>query len=492
MDLEALRRQADQSPTLDNLRALRSGIEAQLRAINETAGDAELTAEQSEQWRSLDEEHAATVARIETEERAERVRDSRQRWQSTQFGTRVQPFDGLDIRSAPRQQVRDRALAVLDSRQHTEHLPREIREDVQERLAAMLRTQSRNLDGSWVARLLLATESEHYRSAFMKILARGGQAPLMPEEARAVALVDEIRAASLSDSAGGYGVPVLIDPTIILTAQGHPNDFLEISRVEMITNDEWKGVSSAGATSYWTTEATAVTDGTPTLAQPTVTAKKLTTYVPYSFEIGGDYPSFAAEMGAVMAESHNEKLVEGLTTGLGTTAQPKGIVTALEAVAGSQVAVTTDGQLNPEDLYKLWDALPIRFRNNARWMSATSVSNAIRQFASGGSNSDANFTVNITQMSVPALFGKPYHLNDYMDDAVGTGGATSASDLSLIVVGDWRHFLIARRVGATVEQIQHVIDTTTGTPTGQRALLMWARVGSDVTTANAFRLLTQD
>lgn len=492
MDLEELRRRAEADPTLENLRALRAGIEAALRALNDAAGDGDLTAEQTEKWNALDEEHRATAERVEREERSARVRESRQRWQSTQFGTQVEPFDGRDIRSMQRGELRDKAMKVLDSREHTEHLDERARAQVQERVARMLRTHNRNFDGAAVARLMLATENEHYRSAFMRYCAHGNAAVFTPEESRAVRQVQEIRAMSLTDAAGGYGVPVLIDPTIILTAQGHPNDFFEISRVENITNDEWKGVSSAGATSYWTTEGTAITDGSPTLAQPTVPTKRITTYVEYSFEIGGDYPGFASEMSMVTGESHNEKLVEGFTTGLGTTAQPTGIVTALEAAAGSQVAVTTDGELNPEDLYKLWDALPIRFRNNARWMTSTSVQNAIRQFAAGSSNSDANFTVNITQMTVERMFGKPYHLNDYMDDAVGTGNVTSASDVSLVVVGDWRHFLIANRVGATVEQVQHVMDTTTGTPTGERGLLMWARVGSDSIVDNAFRILTQD
>ena len=488
--------------TLEEMRAAVSAAAEELRALDSEIGENAPTDEQAKKWDETKERHAKAKADLEAAEtslkdRRSLVADLADKGSveptSPQVMRRVDPFDGTDVRSLTRQSARDKALKALDTRDRVDHLGDEARSVVQERVARMLRTQSRNVDGSWVARMLLATENDHYRSAFMKLVARGGQAYLTPEEGRALEAVNEIRAMSLSDSAGGYGVPVLIDPTIILTAQGHPNDFLAISRVENITNDEWKGVTSAGATSYWTTEGTAITDGSPTLAQPTVTAKRLTTYVEYSFEIGGDYPSFASEISSVMAESRNEKLVESLTTGAGTTAQPVGIVTALEAAAGSQVAVSTDGELNPEDLYKLWDALPIRFRNNARWMSSTSVMNAVRQFATGASSGgDANFTVNLMQEAVPRLFGKPWHLNDYMDDAVGTGNVTSASDVSLVIVGDWRHFLIANRVGATVEQVQHVLDTTTGTPTGERGLLMWSRIGSDSIVDNAFRILTQD
>ena len=235
----------------------------------------------------------------------------------------------------------------------------------------------------------------------------------------------------------------------------------------------------------------AMLDRNPTLAQPTVPTKKLTTVSKYSFEIGGDYPNFASEIATVMGESQSEKLVEAFTNGLGTTAQPTGVITAIEATAGSQVAVTTDGSFGAVDLYKLWDALPIRYRGNARWMTSTSVANAVRQFSSG-SAADANFTIDITQMSIGALFGRPFHYNDYMDDAVGTGNVTSASDVSLVIVGDFRNFLIANRVGATVETVQHILDTTSGLPTGERAAVMWRRIGSDSINDSGFRLLTQD
>lgn len=493
MGLEELRRRALEAPTLENLRALSAGVEAALRALNTEAGDGDLDEAQTARWNDLETEHTATVGRVEAEERAARVRESRARWGSTQFGVNEQPFDGRDLRTLNRTELRSKALAVVDSTEHVAHLG-DGQARAQEHVAQLLRTQSQNFDGAGFARLLLATESEAYRSAFMKLLGRGHHAVLTAEEGRAVEQVQELRAAMTigTDSTGGYGVPVLIDPTIILTAQGHPNDFFAISRVENITTDEWRGVSSAGATSYWTTEATTVTGGEPTLAGPNVVTKKLSTFVKYSFEVGGDYPNFASEMSQVMGESDSEALVSAFTNGLGTTAQPYGVITAIEATTASQVAVTTDGSFGATDLYKLWDALPIRYRSNARWMASTSVANAIRQFAAGSSNSDANFALNITQMSLENLFGRPFHYNDYMDDVVGTSGVTSASDVSLVVVGDFRNFLIANRVGATVETVQHIIDTTTGLPTGQRGLLMWRRIGSDSINDNGFRLLTQD
>lgn len=494
MTLEELRKRAAEAPTIENLRALSDALIAELRALDTAAGSADLTPEQTAEWEQIETERRDIDARIEQAGRAERVRQARSKLGSLQVGVKEEAYDGRAVSAMNGREVRSKALTLLESPDHIAHLDGAARTHVQERVSKLLRTQSRNFDGTMFARLMLATEREEYRTAFMKLLGSGHHAVLTAEEARAMNEVAEIRAAMSigTDSAGGYGVPVLIDPTIILTAQGHPNDFFEISRVENITNDEWKGVTSAGATSYWTTEATTVTGGEPTLAQPTVTTKKLTTFVKYSFEVGGDYPNFANEMANVMAESDSETLVSAFTNGTGSSAQPWGVVSAIEQTTASQIAVTTDGSFGATDMYKLWDALPIRYRANARWMASTSVANAVRQFAAGSSNSDANFTINITQMSLEELFGRPFHYNDYMDDVVGTGGVTSASDVSLVIVGDFRNFLIANRVGATVETVQHIIDTTTGLPTGQRGMLMWRRIGSDSINDNAFRLLTQD
>lgn len=481
--------------TLEELRKRKEEIRAALNAINTEAGTADLTPEQTARWEPLEAEHAEVSAAIETEERAARVRESRKKFGSPQITPSHDADADVDVRRLNTPQLRSRAMRVIDDRESTWHFESdEQRTGTQERIERMVRTKSQNFDGDAFARYLIASESEAYRSAFMKIIARGNGAILTAEEGDALHTVNELRAAmSLTDANGGYGVPVLIDPTIILTAQGHPNDFFSIARVENITTSTWRGVTTAGATSYWTTEATTVTGGEPTLAQPSVPTKKLTTYAKYSFEIGGDYPNFASEMSRVLGEAESEKIVEALTNGLGTTAQPTGLITKLKATAGSQIAVTTDGAYGATDVYKLWDALPIRYRNAARWMASTSVWNSTRQFAAGSGGGDANFVANLAaDAEVPSLFNKPAHYNDYMDDVFGTGNVTSASDVGLLVVGDFRNFLIANRVGSTVETVQHVIDTTTGNPTGQRGILMWRRLGSDVINTSGFRLLTND
>lgn len=473
-----------QTLDVNERRSAHDDVVRQLQTLHEQIGDGEPDEAQQSAWEDLETREAQIREDLahaeEAQRRAARVAASRAKWGATQISPNVEP-EPSDAARLSRGQARSQALKLLDDRDNVRHLG-----DAQiATVERLLRADSDNCDGTKLSRLALATENPAYRSGFRKYLARGATATLSVEEANAVNVVNEVRAMNITtDSAGGFGLPVLIDPTILLSAQGTPNDFFAISRVEQITTDEWKGVSSAGMSWYWTTEGVASTDGSPTLAQPTVVTKKVTGWIPYSVEVGGDYPNFASEMSRLLLSGYSEKIVEGLTVGTGAAAQPTGVVTALEATTASQVAVSSDGNFLPADVYALWAALPVRFRGTSRWMSSVGVMNALRQF---GTTVGSEFTVNLLAQEVPALFGRPYHVNEYMDAPVtATTGAAS-----LMIVGDWSNFLIAQRVGMTVEVVQHVMDTTTGTPTGQRGLWAWARIGSNVVVPEAFRVLSQ-
>lgn len=507
MNLAELRAAFEAVRSMENLRSLRSGIAARLREINTQAGDADLSTEQETEFTALEDEHRSLADDGEAATaiaRAENLRTSRAKWGTTQVGAKEQPFDGRSIDSLTKQELRSKAAALLGSDEMTSHLSMievptagdsehgfsyapldEAR--TKRHIEKLLRTQNGDFRGDNFAKWFLATESPAYRSAFPKLV--GGQFySLTDEERAAVGVVQEMRATMniTTDAQGGYGIPVLIDPTVILTGQGSPNDFFNIARVESITTDEWRGLTSAGATSYWTTEGVTMTDGSPTFAQPIVTTKKLTTLIKYTFEFQGDFPNWASQMATIMAEARSEALVQAFTKGTGNTAQPQGIVTGLRANSGiSELLMTTDGSMGATDFYKLWAALPVKYKANSRWMLSTSGVNTVRQYAVGSGVTDANFTANIMQAEVPMLFGKPIHYNDYMDNAP----LTATSDVVPVILGDWRNFLIAQRVGATIETMQHMIDTTSGNPNGTRGTFMWERIGSGVVNPNGFRYL---
>lgn len=460
-----------------NIDELRSKV-AELRDEIETLSTTEdITPEQDERLdAALDEIEARTAELAKAEERAAKIEQVRsvtvERTPGVpQFMRRTET--DVDYRTAAPQELRSAALKTVEADREAGLSPEQ-----QEQVEKLLRSSNGNTDGLAIAKRLLITERAEYKSGFVK--AMFGYNGYTPEEARAL---DEFRAAALSPtSAGGFGVPVLIDPTIILTSQGSSNAVYNAARKVTITTDKWNGVTSAGANWSWDGEAVQVSDDAPTLAQPSVTAHKAAGFIPYSIEIGQDYPDFAGEMSRLLAEGYSELLAQALVVGSGS-GQPKGIAVALNATA-SEVLPTTDGAFGAVDVYALWDALPERFRTNAKWLSSTATMNSVRRFATGSSNSDANFTVNITQESVPQLFGREYMTSEYMADFTGTTGQSD-----YLIIGDFNHFLVAQRAGMSVELVPHIFSTNAGRPTGQRGWYAWARVGSDAIVTNAFRML---
>ena len=370
-----------------------------------------------------------------------------------------------------RTEIRDAALKALES----EHKRQAV--DVSDASAAhiekMIRTKTHNLDGDVIARRMLVTESDGYKSAFAKAM-HDAQPAFTPEEARAV---NQFRAVEqgLTDASGGFGVPVLIDPSIILTSGAVSAPLLGVSRIENITNDAWRGVSSAGVAFTATAEAVAATATQATLAQPIITPEKTMAYIPYSFEIGGDYPNFAGEMAALIEAAYIDYLSQETATG---AAGVVGIFTAVDANAANEVVVTTSGLLAPEDALIVHNALPERSRPRAAWFMDVSVESQLRVGADGYGTRD------LSSEGIGPLLGKRVLLSDHAPAFTGTTGT-----VNLAVFGDFSKYVIAQRVGMNIELIPNVVNGS-GVPTGQRAWLAWARVGADlVDDVSAFRLL---
>jgi HK97 family phage major capsid protein len=386
-----------------------------------------------------------------------------------------------DVRRLTVREARDRALRRLDSREDASHLSDAAKTQID-------RTIRRNTD---VARRILVTENEEYRTAYMKLMTQPDAAAfLSPEERDAVRTFLEYRAMSENTTtAGGFGIPVFIDPSIILTAQESGNPFLEIARQVDINTNQWKGVSSAGVTWAFQTEAATATDNSPTLAQPSVQTHMARGTIPFSIEVGQDYPQFADEMSTLLAEGYDELLVNKFTLGSGS-GEPKGILTALSANTNVRVRVQTSGSnFGPLDPYAVWKALPKKFRRaRAAWLMSVGVNNAIRQL--GTANVYHATTVSLPEEWLDSLFNRGVYESPYMPDVTTS---TSATD-GLAVVGDFQNFVIARRGGMSTEFIPNLVQQVTAgsgpaMPTGQRAWFAYARIGSNTVNDLAFRLL---
>jgi len=380
----------------------------------------------------------------------------------------------LDVRRMSNHEIHEAVSRKLESR-----AARRLRSDQIEQINDRM-----DAERGIGARILL-TENDAYRSAWQKAVTQ--PQPLYTDEERDALLrfKDYERAGAESPtSAGGFGIPVFIDPHIILTAQGSGNPFLELARQVTVNTNVWKGVSSAGVTWAFQAEAAAATDNFPTLAQPTVTLYTARGFLPYSIEIGMDYPEFASEMSYLLAQGYSELLVDKFTRGAGTT-EPNGILTQLSANTNVRVTVTTAGSLGAPDPYKVWAQVPQRFRNqpSTAWLMTVGTNNAIRQL--GTSNVYHAFTVNLPENWADSLFGKRVYESPYMPDLT----TWTTTPPGYAVVGDFSNYVIARNGGMNVELIPALFDVTNNRPTGQRGWFAYARIGGNSVNDLGFRLL---
>lgn len=460
--------------TPTELRNMVDQLDEGIRNLHQTPGGdiRDLTEDESRALNLLIEVRDLAMGKLEEHRRVADVLRKKPEAVQTIFSNRYDD-SYADVRSMSNAAARDRALRVLESRSATAHL----RSDEKDQVDRLVRKSTD------LARRLLITENDDYRNAWMKLVTNpNGHITLSDEERRAVAAWEEYRAMSIgTTTAGGYGVPVLIDPSIILTAQGSGNPFLAICKSREIATNKWKGVSSAGVSWSFDAEASAVSDDSPTLGQPEVEVHMARGFIPYSIEVGMDYPSFADEMATLLAEGYDELLVDKFSRGSGT-GEPKGILTALDANTNVEVVSTSDGAFVSDDVYKVWKSLPQRYRRNASWMMSVDVNNRIRQF--GTANVFHAYTENLPAEWADTLFGKQVYESPYFPDFTGTTGAENR-----LVVGDFSNYLIVRNGGMSVELVPHLVDVTNNRPTGQRGWFAYARIGGNSVNDLAFRLL---
>ncbi|MGB3356040.1 MAG: phage major capsid protein [Mycobacterium sp.] len=339
---------------------------------------------------------------------------------------------------------------------------------------------------TWMARYIDAAGSPDYLSAFAKKLAdpEGARDRFSNAEVAAVRKVHEVnetRAMSLTDSAGGFTVPAQLDPAILLSSNGFINPIREMARVVQVTGDVWHGVTSAGASSRWAAEASEANDDSPTLAQPAIPVHRGDCFVPYSVEIEGDGAGFVTEISRVMIEAIDDLWATAFVTGDGS-GEPLGFVTALVAAGGS-VIVSGDGSeaLANGDPVKMQNALPPRAQANSAWAMNLSTLNTLRL----AETSNGSLLYPSLHNDTPTLLGRRVFEISTMDGVVNAA-ATEAN--YLIALGDWSRFVIADRVGTRVEIVSHLVGANRR-PTGQRGFYAWFRTGSGVLTPNSFRLL---
>lgn len=465
--------------SIEDLIAELSGLRSQVTELDEEFAGRSMTPEARETWNELNtqiddnnalvEELRARTARLEqVAAEPDHIEDERSIPQVRRPGAvrNEDIYDLSSIRSnmfdttTGSNELRDRALRSIDASVFAGNV-----EDCRSHVAGLLDSHT-----SEVGKLILTTGSPQYRSAFQKTLS--GQ-PLNG---------DEVRAMSLTNASGGFAVPYTLDPTVIPTSNKQVNPLREVAKKVQITGDEWRGVTAGAVVASYSAEATETTDNSPTLGQPVISTEKAQCFIPYSIEIGMDWPSFVSEMGALIVEGKDDLEATKLLSGSGTN-EPFGLLTG--ATTTTTAAGTASFAL--ADLYTLEGALPSRHRARASFLANRSIYSRVRQFdtaggaalwltmaqATGGGASPGNITAN--------LMGYPAYEASGMDSTLTTGN-------KIAVIGNFDRFVLVDRIGLTVETVSHLVGTN-HRPTGQRGIYAYWRNGSKVIDANAFRVL---
>lgn len=326
-----------------------------------------------------------------------------------------------------------------------------------------------------ISRYALATSDPDYVSAFSQML-RDVTPLLTDPEIRAVRRVKEFaRAMSLTDSAGGFLVPFQLDPAVIQTDDLGVSDIRRISKKVIATGDIWNGVSSGAVSWSWDAEAAEVSDDATTFAQPAITIHMARGFVPISIEALQDEANVTQAVSSLLVDGRNDLEGTALATGSGS-GQPFGIVTAVTAEATP--SATTD-VFALADVNAIYDALPARYKERATWLADPAIYNLVRGFGAAGA--PAPF---ITELKDEQLIKRPMAVSSYMDGTI----TASATNLVLLF-GDFSNYVIADRIGMTVELVPHLFATANNRPSGQRGFFAFYRTGADSVNDSAFEIL---
>lgn len=203
-------------------------------------------------------------------------------------------------------------------------------------------------------------------------------------------------------------------------------------------------------------------------------------FIPFSIEVGEDYPGFAQEMATLLSSGFEELVTETLVTGSGSN-EPTGLVTALLANTNVQVNVTTNGLISATNVNVVFEKPRDRYRAKGTWLMSPGISDQVAGFAAGTGFNPSFFTVDLTGV-VQSLRTRPVRTSVYMSDSTNV-------DADVCVFGDFNQYLYANRTGMNVELLPLVVDGSSGRPTGQRGWFAYARHGAASINDEGFVLL---
>ena len=479
--------------TLAEMRAAMNAAIERMKAIHAEAGNNAFTDDQNEEFEKCDETRASLAKNIEREERRASLVETLRSAEVPENAAPVVTERGegrgpaVHIKSDPFEVIRSHR--TMNERQATTALVDanlravegkfdtvENQADVERQFERTLKRHSRT-DHAWSAGLL-ARSREEYTTGFEKYMV--GEAYSWDNEERAAMVVG-------TNTAGGYLVPTHLDPTLVLINNGVSNIMRQYATVKTLTEGEsWNGVSTAGATAAWGAELVEVPDITPGVSTSGIPIKKAHGLVQASIEATQDISGLVADLMMVLADARDRHEAVGHMTGTGatgTSGQPFGLFTRLDATASSEIATATGGTLATADLRKVYTSLPVRYRGRASWLMNPLFSLAIKDL---GTAVSASFSGDLTTAGPDFIYRKPVVETD---EAPSSFTSTTQIE-NILAFGDLSQYYIIDKPGSvSIEYIPHLFNVANNLPDGRRAWYMYWRTGGDVWNPAAFRLL---
>jgi HK97 family phage major capsid protein len=460
--------------------SIRSDLDA-LLSVDEQTDEHSLRFEAlTGEWDELDTElkplaeREAKIAEIRERAASEANRETTRSTPDLIVKRNLDPYADMDsVRTGMVEpgDLRSRALKAVEAySERSDHW--QLQHDGAEQATRMIEKMGPKF-GTAVSRHILTTSTPEYLAAFQQYM----------EEPTGFS---QRAAMSLTAANGGYLVPFTLDPTIILTNNASANPYRRYATIKTTATNDWNGVTSAGVSAEWTAEGIEAADASPTVGQLKITPQKADAYLFGSYEVLGD-SDIGQQLPELLTDAKDRLEEAAFAVGTGS-GQPWGVMargTTLAAASGTAASGPTAASV-----YSLVAALPARWRGpGARlaWLSNLTAINTLRNTAkfSGATESIVTETTMgdaVDPVAPARMLGIPY-----LESTSVVG--TYANSNKVLAIGDMRQYYIVDRIGMSVVYDPLVLGTNRR-PSGQGAWYAFWRVGADLSTAGAFRVLT--
>jgi HK97 family phage major capsid protein len=351
-----------------------------------------------------------------------------------------------------------------------------------ERVGADSDHTAANADVRGVAAHIIRFSDPTYVAAFRKF-ARDPEtfvADLTPDEARVWRAAREEARTTLATS--GAVLPTQLDPTLVVLNAGVEGSMRSVARVDVTSANSKRFVTSAGSTFSFDVELAEVSDDTHAEVEVELTPEKAQGFIQASIEVWADQPDFASQVLQIITDGKT-RLEEGkFVNGAGSGSnEPQGLVTAL--TGGASEVDALGETIDPDDVYGLIEALPARYRPNARWLLELSTRNFVHRLSSPTGDEPP-------LVEGSNLVGTPYVLNSSVDAFSDVDAAANGTHRPLIV-GAMDHFVICDRIGTSVHFLPPGVlqNTNANRPDGSVGWYVYWRTTSKVLGIDPFRML---